>query len=334
MPGKRDTFTPKQNRPAPALLSSMVQSTVDYWQTATRQMFAAMHAGNGQKPRQEYRARPLEPYSPESFQQLFDLSFATMLKNGPAGAWTQQQQRTPLVAMKLFEDGFEHLNRLLQEISNGMHLSARGPSQIDRQTPALGELLRACAKNFEKGISFPKLGLNRCYQERLTQAMITFNDFTLVSGEFSMLMLQPVESAFIKMRATLKEMAKGNGYSTQVKDYYAIWIKILEKDYLMLLSSPGFIVSFHSLIDKYNSFHASCEQVMQDWLQFLPVTTKKDMQAVYKENHLMKKEIRVLTRRLESIEQKVLRLEENSHMDRREQRSNVSTLRLQGGKAK
>jgi hypothetical protein len=201
MPGKRDTFTPKQNRPAPALLSSMVQSTVDYWQTATRQMFAAMHAGNGQKPRQEYRARPLEPYSPESFQQLFDLSFATMLKNGPAGAWTQQQQRTPLVAMKLFEDGFEHLNRLLQEISNGMHLSARGPSQIDRQTPALGELLRACAKNFEKGISFPKLGLNRCYQERLTQAMATFNDFTLVSGEFSMLMLQPVESAFIKMRA-------------------------------------------------------------------------------------------------------------------------------------
>lgn len=334
MPGKMDTFTPNQNGPAPTLFSSMVQSTVEYWQTATREMFAAMHAGDEQSHRQDYRAEPIKPCSPESFQQMFDLMSATILKNSPAGARTQQQHGTPLVFMEMFQDGLRQINLLLQEISNGMNQSARAHSGADRQEHSLVELLRAYSKNFEKFVKFPKLGLNRYYQERLTQALIKFNDFTLVSGEFSMLMLQPIESSFIKMRATLKEMAKGDGYSADVKDHYAMWIKILEKDYLMLLSSPGFIVSFHNLVDKYYSFYASYEQVMQDWLQFLPVTTKKDMQAVYKENHLMKKEIRVLTRRLESLEQKVLRLEENSHMDRPEQRSNVSTLRLQGGKAK
>jgi hypothetical protein len=334
MPGKMDTFTPKQNGPAATLFASMVQSTVDYWQAATREMCAAMHAGDRQKPRQEYRAGPVKPYSAESFQQMFNLMCATMLQNSPAGAWARQQPRTPLVSFKLFEGGFRQINRWLQEISNGMNPSAQPRSGAQWQERSLVGLLRACSENFEKFVNFPKLGLNRCYQDRLTQALFKFNDFAFVSGEFSMLMFQPIESASIKMRATLKQMAKRDGYPADIKDYCAIWVKILERDYLMLLSSPGFIVSFHNLVDKYYSFHASYEQLMQDWLQILPVTTKKEMQAVYAENRQMKKEIRVLTRRLESIERKVLRLEQNSHMDRQEQRSNVPSLRLQGGKAK
>jgi class III poly(R)-hydroxyalkanoic acid synthase PhaE subunit len=170
-------------------------------------------------------------------------------------------------------------------------------------------LVEGYSLSMQKMLNMPKLGLNRYYQERMSQALDKLNMFTAVASEFSLQMLQPVESSMAKMQQKIKDMAEGDGYFEDAKEYYSMWIKILEGDYMTLLQSPEFITKFHDVVNTYMEFYAIYEEVMQDGLQFLPVTTKKDMDAVYKENYLLKKQVKAMSRRMEDLEKKVEQLE-------------------------
>lgn len=291
-----------------ALLSSMVQSTFDFWQTVLQEMMGPHVQGDDPASRGQGSQRP-SPLS--SMQETFETLQSAMVDSGLMDGMAQGLNTFPEVSMKMAQAWTENMSSLFKESMSGMENSLSGYSQ-HRPESSLQALAEAYSQSMQKMLNMPKLGMNRTYQERMAQAMDKLNTLTAVASEFSLQMLQPVESSLGKMQQKLKDMGEGDGYVEDAKEYYSMWIKLLEGDYMNLLQSPEFVSSFHKVVNTYFEFYAVYEEVMQDGLQFVPVTTKKDMNAVYRENHLMKKEVRAMSRRMEELEKKVEQLKSST----------------------
>ena len=297
-----------QETPAQTFFSSIMQYSFDYWQAVMHEMLGSHGSGNSQSGSKDGYQWPM---TPTSLQEMFESMNSLMLETGLMENLTQGLNRVPEMSMKMSQAWTENVSSMLQESLNGMEQSLSQYAQ-NRPESSLQALVEAYSKSMQKMLNMPKLGLNRYYQERMTQALDKLNQFNAVASEFSMQMLQPVESSFFKMQQKLKDMAEGDGYFEEAKEYYSMWIKILEGDYMNLLQSPEFIKSFHNVVNTYMEFYALYEEVMQDGLQFLPVTTKKDMNEVYRENYLLKKQVKALSQRMEDLEKKVEQLKSST----------------------
>ena len=296
----------EQDKQEATLLSTMVKSSFDFWQTVMQEMAGS---GEGESGAQTgFKSGSLRPYTARSLQEMFEAMQGAMVESGLTDNLTQGMNRAPEMVMKLTQAWTEDVTKIVQEGMNGM---SRSFSEHSEQRPdsSLQALLESYSQSMHKMLNMPKLGINRYYQERMSQAMDKLNLFTAVASEFSLLMLQPVESSLVKMQNKVKEMAEGDGYFEDAKEYYSMWIKFLEGDYMNLLQSQEFIKIFHDVVNRYLEFYSLYEEVMQDGLQFLPVTTKNDMEAVYKENYLLKKEVKSMSRRMKELEKKVEGLE-------------------------
>lgn len=289
------------------LLATMVKSSFDFWQTLMQDM--AGTSENGSSTQTGFKAGSVRPYTAKSFQDMFAAMQGALVESGLMDNLAQGMNRTPEMMMKMTQAWAEDVGKVVQEGMSGMEQSLSESSER-RQDSSLQALLESYSESMHKILNMPKLGINRYYQERMSQAIDKLNLFTAVASEFSLLMLQPVESSTVKLQNKIKEMAEGEeGYFEDAKEYYSMWMKLLEGDYMNLLQSQEFIKAFHEVVNRYLEFYSVYEEVMQDGLQFLPVTTKNDMEAVYKENYLLKKEVKSMSQRVKELEKKVEELQ-------------------------
>jgi len=97
-------------------------------------------------------------------------------------------------------------------------------------------------------------------------------------------------------------MAEKGELHDDVKVYYNNWVKILEGHYMTLLQSPEYTQSLDNTITSMVEYREAKDELLYDILQFFPIPNNKEMDALYKEFHLMKRRIRELSQKLEEIE--------------------------------
>ena len=81
------------------------------------------------------------------------------------------------------------------------------------------------------------------------------------------------------------------------KKYYQIWIKILEDHYMTLFQSPEYIRTLNKTLDSMSEFSKAKKEILQDFLNMLPVPNHKEMDELYKEIHFLKKRIKELEKK-------------------------------------
>jgi hypothetical protein len=101
------------------------------------------------------------------------------------------------------------------------------------------------------------------------------------------------------MQEKLEEMAEAGELHDDAKAYYTMWIKILEGHYMTILKSPEYAQVMDNTIAAFVDYKDAREDFLCDMLQSLPVPTNRDMDALYKDFHAMKKRLREVTRELE-----------------------------------
>jgi hypothetical protein len=94
------------------------------------------------------------------------------------------------------------------------------------------------------------------------------------------------------MQEKVAEMADEGQLPENPKVYYQMWIKILEGHYMTLLKSPEYTNKMDTTLGAFENFVASKNEILQDFLQTLPVPTDKDMDELYQEIYLLKKRMR------------------------------------------
>jgi polyhydroxyalkanoate synthase subunit PhaE len=151
-------------------------------------------------------------------------------------------------------------------------------------------------KEFRQYLQVPPLGLFREYQARMNEATDKFNLFQAAMSEFVSLVYLPVEKSLKVLQDKMAEMADKGKLPEKSKDYYQLWLKILEGHYMTLFKSPEYTQAIARTLDAWSEFHVAKSKVLQDALQFLPVPTYKDMDELYKELYVLKKRVRTLER--------------------------------------
>jgi hypothetical protein len=150
------------------------------------------------------------------------------------------------------------------------------------------------AKDFQPFFKMPQLGLFRFYQERMTTAADKFNIFMIAMGEFLQLFTLPLDKSLKVLQSELTKMAEEGNLPENSKDYYNMWIKILEGHYMTLYKSPEYTQAMGNAIDTLDEFLAIRKNLLEDILKTFPIPTQADMDDLYEEMYLLKKRIKAL----------------------------------------
>ncbi len=152
-------------------------------------------------------------------------------------------------------------------------------------------------KEFRQVLTLPQLGLTRGYQERFNQYLDKSNRFQAAMAEFLYLLYVPVEKAARVVQDELDLRAKEGGLPENPKDYYNMWVKILEGHYMTLFKSHDYTQALGKTLDAMGEYMIARKRIVEDALQTLPVPTHSEVDELYKELYLLKKRVKKLEKR-------------------------------------
>jgi class III poly(R)-hydroxyalkanoic acid synthase PhaE subunit len=168
------------------------------------------------------------------------------------------------------------------------------------------EMLKVWAEFYEKAIrpslKVPQVGLTRVFQEKINRFTDKFNKYQAAVSEFQMLLSVPMEKSFVTMREELDRLKEKDELSEDHKVYYGIWIKVLENHYMSLFRSAEYREALSRLINETAALRITGNEVLTDLLQFLPIPTNKDMDEVYRELYVLKKQAGDAAKRINAVE--------------------------------
>jgi len=165
------------------------------------------------------------------------------------------------------------------------------------------EVFKNWVELYEKEVQpyfhMPQVGLMRFYQERMNLVMDKFNLYRAAMSEFLHLIYVPLEKSVHVMQEKFDELSKEGQLSENFKDYYNMWIKILEGHYMTLFKSPEYLQTLSRTLSTVAEFKTAQHEMLVDAMKSLPIPTNKDMDDLYKEFYLLKKKVKELEKKLE-----------------------------------
>jgi len=153
-------------------------------------------------------------------------------------------------------------------------------------------------REFRQFFNMPPVGLTRGYQEDINAAVDRFNLFQASMGEFLSLLYLPVAESLRMMQDRLAEMTDSGKLPGDSREYYRMWIQILENHYAVLFKSPEYLETLGRTLNSVNDFIIARSRILQDALKLFPVPTQQEMDELYKEIYLIKKKIKTLEKRI------------------------------------
>ena len=179
----------------------------------------------------------------------------------------------------------------------GRETKAYSFEDIDQDT--FRSLRELYDREFRKFLHVPQLGLTRFYQEKFNRLIDSQNLFQTALSEFLYMFYVPIEKTAGVMQEKMEQMAEAGEIHDDFKVYYNMWVKILEGHYMTLLKSAEYTEVMDQTIQALVDYRRAKEDFLCDLLQNLPIPTHREMDALYKEFHLMKKKIRELSKKVE-----------------------------------
>jgi polyhydroxyalkanoate synthase subunit PhaE len=170
------------------------------------------------------------------------------------------------------------------------------------QPDAFGEWSGFYEKEIQPFLKMPQVGLTRLYQERANDAVDKFAQYQTAIAEFLNMLNTPVEKSLRVMEEKLVEMSKEGKLPENFKDYYNMWIKVLEGHYMTLYKTPEYVECLGRTMNAVQDYKAAREKVLIDLLQVLPIPTNRDMDDLYKEFYVLKKKVKEMAKKIENSE--------------------------------
>jgi len=203
-------------------------------------------------------------------------------------------------ASKLAKAGWDRYFQLQQHWLEMLGLVKNHADPSKLQNPGL-EPFRAWAdvyKNeFRKFLTAPQLGLTRYYQERMGEALDKVNLFQAKMSEFTYSLFRPMEESFRALPQRVEELTRSGKLPGNPKEYYQMWIKLLEGYYLNWFRSPEYSRIMNSALDALEELTKSRQKLLEGLFQTLSVPSYKDFDDLSKEFYELKKKVKKLEKK-------------------------------------
>jgi len=282
---EKESFDPKP------VLENWMKAATDFWGPVMDMWSAASGKTDTSTKQEGSRAKK----NLESALRSWKAMSSAMSEPEAGKSILEGIQTLPEIVLKMTQTGWDSYLKLQQQwyerLSRiGQSTEAYRFDNLDQD--AVSVWREIYEKEFRQLLFMPQLGLTRSYQERANKAMDNFNLFQAAIAEFLQLLYLPMEKSTQVMQEKVAEMADEGQLPENPKVYYQMWIKILEGHYMTLLKSPEYTNKMDRTLGAFENFVASKNEILQDFLQTLPVPTDKDMDELYQEIYLLKKRMR------------------------------------------
>ncbi|PIE71670.1 MAG: hypothetical protein CSA22_02270 [Deltaproteobacteria bacterium] len=175
------------------------------------------------------------------------------------------------------------------------------------------EVFRSLSKIYEKEIQkflvVPPVGLARMYQEKVSQTFDKFNMFQVTFLEFLYLLYMPIEKTSKMMQDGLVKMAEDGELPDQYKDYYQMWVKKLEQNYMNLFQSVEYTRTLVKTLESLGDYMAARKEITQDLMKMSGITVERDMDELNRDLYELKKMVK-------SQQKEIRELKKMIHSDR------------------
>jgi hypothetical protein len=280
-------------------------AVTDFWLSAgkTWQAEAFRASAVGEKPDGDYSGRMQEAW--QVLLRTWQTSASALSSPQTLEAMLKAANSLPQAAMKILHttwDGYFQLYQMWLKSLGRAGEASKAFSYEGMDPEVFKEWTAFYEKEIQPILGMPQVGLTRFYQERANEAIDKLNRSQVAIAEFLHMLNLPVEKSLRVMEEKLEEQAREGKLSENFKDYYNMWIKILEGHYMTLYQSPEYSRCMGSTLNAVAEFKIAQEKVLVDILQFLPVPTNRDMDELYKEFNELKKKVKTMAKRVEKLE--------------------------------
>jgi class III poly(R)-hydroxyalkanoic acid synthase PhaE subunit len=282
------------------LMTDWSKSASDFWMSAAKMWLDSADVAETATSSKE-RGKERSQESREKMAKMEQAFFSAMTDPAIMDTALKEFNTFSEAALKMGQSGWDgsfHLQRQWLE-----KMGKVGESGEAYKFENLGqEAFKAWMETYERDLkpllNMPQLGLTRFYQERMGQTADKFILFQTAVSEFLHLLSLPGEKSISIMQEKLMELNREGELSENSKDYYKMWIEILEGRYMALFQTPEYICALHNVVNTLNDFISAQEGMLTDGLQSLPIPTNKDMDELSKEIYLLKKKVKQLAKKM------------------------------------
>jgi class III poly(R)-hydroxyalkanoic acid synthase PhaE subunit len=237
-----------------------------------------------------------------STRKAWDAAFKALSEPAATEALLKGFQTAPEISMRFLQtavEGFLELQRRWSERLKKMGAPAEAYSFKDLDSEFLNRWTDIYKKEFQRFLAVPQLGLTKFYQEKINDSLDKYHLFQAAMAEFLNLLSMPLDKSYSVLQEKLVEMTRTGELPEDFKRYYQMWIKILEGHYMTLFQSKQYTETMAKTLDALNRFLSARNEVLQDALKLLPISTHRDMDEVNREIYLLKRRIRSLEKKLQ-----------------------------------
>ncbi|OFI01500.1 poly(R)-hydroxyalkanoic acid synthase subunit SynIIIE [Clostridium acetireducens DSM 10703] len=167
------------------------------------------------------------------------------------------------------------------------------------------EIIKICRENYNeslgKFLKAPILGISREYFEKQLDSIDAFIEYIDNFSEFSATIYKVAYDTMNKIIKEYEKMSKEGSQPKTFNEFYQYWWKTNEKAYKELFQTDYFSKLMSNVVEKGCEFKRDLDILLEKQLKLLPVTTKTDIESLYKTVYDLKKQVRTLKKELEEI---------------------------------
>ncbi len=186
----------------------------------------------------------------------------------------------------------------LNELSEAWSAALRGDGEaFSRFSKRWQEVY---AKTFGRMLRAPAMGFAREYTQRLARSMDAYVAYLADLQEFVGVIEQVGSDAARRWAAAVASLGGGEGMATH-KEIYRAWIDVFETTYKDLFSTEEYARLQGRVVTSAMRYKQRLDRTIEDLLQWVPVPTDSEMAELYESFHELKRQVRVLERRVEEL---------------------------------
>lgn len=288
-----------------ALFAEWMKSAADFWLSAAK----AGPLGGFKVPEpMQASAAGYSTRMQEGFQALLKIwqnSAAALSSPQTLESLFRGMTASPDAALRILRttwDGYFQLYQMWVKQTGKAGEAGKACNFEGLQPDAFKEWTGFYEKEIQPFLKMPQVGLARLYQERANDAVDKFAQYQTAIAEFLNMLNTPVEKSLRVMEEKLVEMSREGTLPENFKDYYNMWIKVLEGHYMTLYKTPEYVECLGRTMNAVQDYKAAREKVLIDLLQVLPIPTNRDMDDLYKEFYVLKKKVKEMAKKIENTE--------------------------------
>lgn len=211
---------------------------------------------------------------------------------------------SPESILKMAQTGWKSFEGLMGNWQQPFNNIDRNPETLlfpNLYQDALSSWSELYDKEFRKFLRVPQLGLARFHQEKINHSLDAFIRFQNIMSEFLYLLYKPIENSGNKLRKEISNLVQNGEPVKEPKEYYGIWLKVLEKNYMSLFKTEEYLQSLGKTMSAMEEYNSARKEVIDSLLQTFSIPTSKDMDDVYKDMYILKKRVNQLEKQLEKL---------------------------------